>query len=118
MIDTKDFNIHPKYEDQSYKLAAHTIKNIRRAFVSQEVSVQISSFYHTVHGEVVHLWIRRHDSKPLGWTQLQRIKNEILGEDQLCVQVFPKQSDVVDQANMYHLWSFDSFNIEECGFKF
>ena len=86
--------------------------------MSNETSVQVSFFNHDKYGEITHLWIRRHDGKPLGWTQLQRIKNEIVGDDQLAVQVFPKESNKVDQANMYHLFTFPDFGIEECGFKF
>lgn len=109
---------HPKYEDQSYKLTLHTVKAIKAALVSADTSVQVSSFDHEKYGEIIHLWIRRHDGKPLGWTQLQRIKNEILGDEKLAIQVFPKESNKVDQANMYHLFAFPDFDIEECGFKF
>lgn len=109
---------HQKYQNQSHKLILHTIKEIKEAYVSNETSVQVSFFNHDKYGEITHLWIRRHDGKPLGWTQLQRIKNEIVGDDQLAVQVFPKESNKVDQANMYHLFTFPDFGIEECGFKF
>ena len=41
------------------------------------------------------------------WDELQRIKNECLGEDVWCVEVYPPQADVVDVANMRHLWPLD-----------
>ncbi len=41
------------------------------------------------------------------WDELQRIKNETLGTDVWCVEVYPAQSDVVDVANMRHLWPLD-----------
>lgn len=41
------------------------------------------------------------------WDELQRIKNECLGEDVWCVEVYPAQDDVVDVANMRHLWVLD-----------
>ena len=110
--------VHPKYEDQTYKLVLHPNKSIHRAYVSSDVSVQVSFIIHPTYGDITHLWIRRHDSKPIGWTQLQRIKNEILGDEQLAIQVFPKESNLVDQANMYHLWSFPDFGISENGFEF
>ncbi|MGR9527665.1 DUF7694 domain-containing protein (plasmid) [Priestia megaterium] len=34
----------------------------------------------------------------------QRIKNEIFGEEYTAIEVFPKESELVDEANMYHLW--------------
>lgn len=38
------------------------------------------------------------------WDELQRIKNETLGPDVWCVEVYPPEADVVDVANMRHLW--------------
>lgn len=41
------------------------------------------------------------------WDELQRVKNECLGEDVWCVEVYPAQGDVMDVANMRHLWPLD-----------
>lgn len=41
------------------------------------------------------------------WDELQRIKNETLGEDVWCVEVYPAQDALVDVANMRHLWPLD-----------
>ncbi|MBC7282626.1 hypothetical protein [Hoeflea sp.] len=38
------------------------------------------------------------------WPEAQRIKNEIAGPETTAVEVYPPQSEVVDQADMYHLW--------------
>ena len=38
------------------------------------------------------------------WDELQRIKNETLGPDVWCVEVYPPESEVIDVANMRHLW--------------
>lgn len=107
------------WEDQSHKLILHPNKTIKKALVSKSASVQISYFEHPIFGKVEHLWIRRHDSKPMGWSQLQRIKNEVSGSDKMAVQVFPKESNLIDQANMYHLWVFENeFGINENSFRF
>lgn len=109
-----------KWEDRSHVLIAHRNKSIQAAYVSKQASVQVSVFQHPEFKKITHLWVRRHDDKPMGWTQLQRIKNEIVGYDKMAIQVFPKTKNVVDQANMYHLWVFDSFDfgINENGFIF
>jgi hypothetical protein len=39
--------------------------------------------------------------------EMQRIKNEILGYEATAVEVYPPQSDLVDDADMFHLWSTD-----------
>lgn len=38
------------------------------------------------------------------WREAQRIKNEIAGEDATAVEVYPPAREVVDGADMYHLW--------------
>jgi hypothetical protein len=38
------------------------------------------------------------------WRDMQRIKNDLLGEQWAAVEVYPPQSLVVDDANIYHLW--------------
>ena len=41
------------------------------------------------------------------WDELQRVKNECLGEDVWCVEVYPAQGDLMDVTNMRHLWPLD-----------
>jgi len=48
--------------------------------------------------------VRKHDSTRVEWAELQRIKNELFGEDRVAVEVLPRQRDLVDSANMY--WFF------------
>jgi hypothetical protein len=76
------------------------------AFVNNRYSVQVSVDA-TEWGAVHHLWIRRHDEEPVrSWPDVQRIKREILhdGADRVGVEVYPRDVDVVDAANIYHLW--------------
>ena len=53
--------------------------------------------------DTVHLSIkdptRRHS-----WQELQRIKNDVLGEHWAAVEVYPSERLVVDEADIYHLW--------------
>ncbi len=37
---------------------------------------------------------------------MQRIKNELVGEECQAIQIFPAESHLVDGANQYHLWCF------------
>lgn len=58
-------------------------------------------------GDLVHLSIKRNDKNPLhDWRDLQRIKNEILGEEEEAMELYPAESRLVDGANQYHLWCF------------
>jgi hypothetical protein len=68
----------------------------------------VQEFHHeTTWGEVVNLMIRYYDNtepKRPPWYDMQRIKNELFGPERVAVEVFPKESRLVDQANMWHLW--------------
>lgn len=73
----------------------------------------------TCWGVVEHLIIRRHDTKPIhSWYVLQRIKNELVGSDRTAVEVYPAELNLVDDANLYHLWVLpDGFQLP-FGLKF
>lgn len=38
------------------------------------------------------------------WDELQRVKNECLGPETWCVEVYPAESELVNVSNMRHLW--------------
>lgn len=97
------------WQDRSYVCDKHPT-NIRMGFrffhtakLNELFSVQYST-EETEWGAVEHLWIRRHDGKPLIWREMQRIKNELMGVERVAVEVYPPVSMLVDDADMYHLW--------------
>lgn len=60
-----------------------------------------------------HLSIKRIDKEPIhDWRDLQRIKNEVVGEEYEAIELYPAESRRVDTSNQYHLWVFkDKFTI-------
>ena len=38
------------------------------------------------------------------WHEMQRIKDEIAGPDMTAIEVYPPQKEIVDGADMFHLW--------------
>ena len=38
------------------------------------------------------------------WYEMQRIKDDIAGPKATAVEIYPPQSEIVDGANMYHIW--------------
>lgn len=38
------------------------------------------------------------------WREAQRIKNELAGEDATAIEIYPPAGEVIDAADMYHLW--------------
>lgn len=55
--------------------------------------------------EASHLAVRRNDESEIqGWDDLQRIKNELAGGDRVALEIYPPEAEVIDQANMRHLF--------------
>lgn len=58
---------------------------------------------------IIHLSIRRNDREPItDWRHMQKIKNEVTDPEFDAIQLYPKESRLVDSANQYHLWVFAS----------
>lgn len=71
----------------------------------------------TAHRNKVFCVLERHDScgvihaavvslsqiRP-SWYEMQRIKDELFGEDRVAVEVYPKRSEIVDGSDTYHFW--------------
>ncbi len=54
--------------------------------------------------QLTWLSIKRNDGAAIAdWRDLQRIKNELVGEEAEGVQLYPAESRMVDGANQYHL---------------
>jgi hypothetical protein len=50
------------------------------------------------------LLIRSLNDPAIPWDTLQQIKNEVLGEDAVAVEVFPRRTDMINHDNTRHLW--------------
>jgi hypothetical protein len=67
----------------------------------------------------MYLSIKRRDKKPIhDWRALQRIKNELIGEEFEAIEIYPRESELVDEANQYHLWVMERGRISPVGFRY
>ena len=57
---------------------------------------------------MTHLSIKRRDkqAKP-DWRDFQWIKNQLTSSESEAIEIYPKESRLVDGANQYHLWCFE-----------
>ncbi len=85
--------------------------------------VTLVPFYCDI-GACLHLVMRvKPEALPLAgltWAAKQRVKAELVGKERLAVEVFPPASELVDQADAYHLWVLPEgyklpFGVEEMG---
>ena len=60
-------------------------------------------------GEVTWLSIKRRDKEAIhDWRDLQRIKNDICGPDAEAMEIYPAETRLMDRANQYHLFVFQT----------
>ena len=91
-----------------------------KVWVSVELGVQVNIDENPEHGfpfDCWHLSIKYFDKRPIhDWRILQRIKNELVGEECEAIELYPAESRVVDTANQYHLFVFTDPEIRvPCG---
>lgn len=79
-------------------------------FISEEYQVTMSQPFlpkEVGYPRVVHLSVIRLDGEPVHkWSDLQKIKNQLVGSEYEAVEVYPAESRLVDMGNNYHLWVF------------
>jgi len=96
--ERSDFTERGKKEDQS----------IECVFVDESVEYIVQK--HAVSNEsnfMCRLTIKRSGREPIRtWRVLQDIKNAIAGEESVAIEIYPKESEVTDTGNIYHLWVF------------
>ncbi len=102
-----------EWENRKYTVAMDKTGDLIDAWCNDRFAVQLFE-----NGEFLWLSIRKHAEhvNPPTWSELQRIKTELVGAEREGVQVFPRQSEIVDQANMYHVWLYPAG--ERCPFNF
>lgn len=85
--------------------AAYAARNgLRGAALNEVYAVQFFT-QETPWGTVDHLVINRHDGAAgIPWADMQRIKDDLMGPERVAVEVYPPRSQLIDDANMYHLW--------------
>ena len=74
-------------------------------------AVPNADFWEKLEVKIVHLSIKRIDRDVIhDWRELQRIKNELMGEEYMGVEVYPFEENLRDGANQFHIWVFTDLN--------
>lgn len=55
-------------------------------------------------GGVRHLAVSSLSGIRPSWREMQRIKDELAGHDKTAVEVYPPHDEIVDEADMFHIW--------------
>jgi len=80
-----------------------------RAYANNRYVVMINDNAMTNKGKAIRVMIQRHDDTPIPnhWKELQHIKNELFGKESIGIEYYPKESDLINEHNIYWLWIFD-----------
>jgi hypothetical protein len=111
-IDTERVRKEAEALNVPYEKALATLQSIHaneKIFINNlyQVNVRKQRPMYPEWPDMIHLSIKRRDKKPIhDWRHMQRIKNEILGPEYEAIELYPKESRLVDSANQYHLWVF------------
>lgn len=58
----------------------------------------------TLEGGVRHLAVSSLSGIRPSWREMQRIKDELAGCDRTAIEVYPPATEIVDEADMFHIW--------------
>ena len=84
-----------------------------RCWIDNDADICVTSrLIWTKFGTVEHVVISKgtgtnDGTGEVSWSQKMQIKNELFGENRFAIEVFPKQKNLVDVCDVYHLWVFD-----------
>lgn len=81
---------------------------VTRVYANNKYRVTVGDNCPTTKGPAIRAMVQANNGMIIGdhWKELQRIKNEIFGEEALAIEYYPPQSKLVDQKNIYWLWIF------------
>ena len=82
-------------------------REIRMAYANDLYAVLVRPL-ETEWGTVLHLAIRTASNLEPPWRDKQRIKDELFGPSLTAIEVMPPKDEIVDQADMYHMWVLPS----------
>jgi len=85
-----------------------------RAFSNNRFVVLINDKAPTSAGSAtVALVVPNNAGRDVFWRDLQKVKNEIFGEEAVAIQYYPAESKLIDEANVYWLYVYPSGVIPE-----
>lgn len=113
-LDSINKETHPHLKD---------VNNIQ--IVEEEIvfdpDLNLPSIFHELYmvlksdlDKCTHIRIRRLDKQPIhNWEHIQKIKNHILGEETIAIEVYPKQSQLINGSNTYHLFTWSGIAVPD-----
>ena len=97
------------------KIDISELKNTQSHLNTVESGFIVNELYRVLiarTGKYTHIRIRRLDDKPIiSFQDIQDIKNEFIGKKKAAIQVFPKETDYINNTNTYHIFFWENMDI-------
>lgn len=79
-----------------------------RCWRNNRYIVMIDDNRMTTHGKAILALVQKHDDTPIlhHWSEMQKIKNTIFGEQSTAIEYYPPESELQDIHNIYWMWVF------------
>jgi len=86
-----------------------------RAYHNERYVVMINDNCKTDKGTAIRAMVQQHDDKPIEnhWSKMQKIKNELFGEETMAIEYYPRESKLTNDHNIYWMWIFPEGVIPE-----
>lgn len=99
-----------KFQQIDLKKAKSVPKGMTSAYRNTRYVVMVYENIATTKGFATRIMVQKHDDKPITnhWSEMQKIKNEIFGEETTAVEYYPAKSNLIDDHNIYWMWIFPS----------
>jgi len=96
------------FKEIDLETASFIPKGMTRAFRNTRYTVMIYDNSLTNQGCAIRVMIQKHNNTPIlnHWSEIQKIKNEIFGEEVTAVEYYPAKSQLIDDFNIYWIWIF------------
>jgi hypothetical protein len=94
------------FKRESIRIGITPINNLVKFYKNNLYTVQVQS-KNGIHRALIR---RNDETTKVSWMHKQRIKNELFGKESVAVEVFPPESQLVDEANIYWLWILPDTN--------
>lgn len=97
-----------KFQSINLATASFVPNGMTRAFRNTRYTVMIFDHSPVTTGRAIRVMVQKHDNTPIlnHWSEMQKIKNEIFGEETTAVEYYPAKSQLIDDYNIYWFWIF------------
>lgn len=97
-----------KFEKLDLATASKVPTGMTRAYRNTRYTVMVYDNSMVTTGTAIQILVQKHDDTPIvnHWSELQKIKNEIFGEETTAIEYFPAESVLTDKHNIYWMWIF------------